>query len=910
LLPIKTVAQYTADTTAGGFSAFTASSSGTPYLLWEDRDGDAEFDAAEPYAILNFNLASAAANTVTIGNTSTTIAARSNTEVSISLTGTFSELTNSNSAWPVARIAAAITSQPSTTSLVYPTLTSLSSLTGYTYANTGGTPGSTAISTSTNQIGSSSTVASIDYSGLPGEDITATTSQGNLATLSFTPNSTGVYTVTVWNESSVSGSAALSGTESYKVFSVIVSSGVSNLTVSTVGGGTFAKAGANGALIKVCTTDSAGNIAIPATGETVTLTPSGDGLIAKVNGVATSASAGAYNLSAGSFGASTGCAYINVTNGTAETISIVASMAGVAAKTVSLTSRTLTAATTTPYPYSASATGYKNTGTTLTELPIGSNSTTFRVAVTAATYSATTAKYIGMAVVDTTGYVTGLTGTSLGFDAAATLGSTDIASFSVASSSTATAQVLYYVTCMAADGLECATSPRDVKSLTTAAGSALTVTPSSISAIPGATVSISVAAVDNFGRAYANQTISATSTGRNVRSIAVNAITNADGVATFTFADTNSTSALVSDTISFTGAGTGSASVTYSTSNSASTITLTSTGDTDVVAGTTVTDIDASYTGATGTYASASALVKNSAGSVVAGAPVTFTVTGLTGAEVHTTKATVYTDATGTAVAYISSYATGKATVTATSGTATATDDVYFAQTTDTEARTITATVSGNVVTATVKDRYGNPVRSAYVWATRTGDLYFGSGASTSNGTTDKDGKVDFIIGGGTGTVKVQLGSSTAASDTFGQSANAAGQVGNSTAALSVDAYVAGTTTTDQEGLGGSLSPVGVNSATASVTVANATAAAAEAASDAAAEAIDAANAATDAANLAAEAADAATVAAEEARDAADAATAAVEELATQVATLMAALKAQITTLANTVAKIAKKVKA
>jgi hypothetical protein len=86
--------------------------------------------------------------------------------------------------------------------------------------------------------------------------------------------------------------------------------------------------------------------------------------------------------------------------------------------------------------------------------------------------------------------------------------------------------------------------------------------------------------------------------------------------------------------------------------------------------------------------------------------------------------------------------------------------------------------------------------------------------------------------------------------------------------------------------------------------------AAADSATDAANEAIDAANAATDAANLSAEAADAATVAAEEARDAADAATAAVEELATQVATLMAALKAQITTLANTVAKIAKKVKA
>jgi hypothetical protein len=104
-------------------------------------------------------------------------------------------------------------------------------------------------------------------------------------------------------------------------------------------------------------------------------------------------------------------------------------------------------------------------------------------------------------------------------------------------------------------------------------------------------------------------------------------------------------------------------------------------------------------------------------------------------------------------------------------------------------------------------------------------------------------------------------------------------------------------------------------SATAVITnpaedAAKAATAAAEAATDAAAEAIDAANAATDASNLAAEAADAATVAAEEARDAADAATAAVEELATQVATLMAALKAQLTTLANTVAKIAKKVKA
>jgi len=109
-------------------------------------------------------------------------------------------------------------------------------------------------------------------------------------------------------------------------------------------------------------------------------------------------------------------------------------------------------------------------------------------------------------------------------------------------------------------------------------------------------------------------------------------------------------------------------------------------------------------------------------------------------------------------------------------------------------------------------------------------------------------------------------------------------------------------------GLDGQTTPAAIS---VSATVADdAATQAANAASDAALEAIDAANAATDAANLAAEAADAATVAAEEARDAADAATAAVEALASEVATLTAALKAQITALANTVAKIAKKVKA
>jgi hypothetical protein len=775
----------------------------------------------------------------------------------------------------------------------------------------------TAGATSTTSTGSASSVATLNYATDKNETIAAVTTAASVGTLTFTPTVAGVYTVTIWNENdrtisaaaddpggtdvrfTAASQAALSGAESYKVFSIIVGSGVSNVAITAVGGSTSAKGGANGSLVKICTTDAAGNIAIPATGETVTLTPSGTADIAMVNGSAVTSEPGAaYNLSAASFAASTGCSYVNIINAAAETVSIVASMTGIAAKTLSLTYRTLTVAAAQPAVYSATATGYKATGGLLVELPIGSNTTTFRLA---GTYVADAPKYFGVKVTDTTGFVTGLVGTSLAYDQAATLGTTH-ASFNVSSASTTTGQALYTVAGLDAAGAALTTSPVRSASLTTSAGSSLTVSPSAISAIPGASVVIRVTAVDNFGRAYANQTISATSTGRNVRSIATAALTNADGVASFTFTDAATTSALLSDSISFTGAGTGSATVTYSTSNVAGTITLTSTGDTDVVAGTTVTDISTANTGAEASYATASALVKNAAGSVVAGAPVTFVVTGLTGAEVHTTMSTVYTDATGTAVAYVSSYAAGMATITATSGTATATDSLYFAQTTDTDARTISAVVSGNVVTATVKDRFGNVVRGATVHATRTGTAYFGNGSGSSSGTTGLAGTVDFIVTGA-GTVTVQLGTAAAASPTFGQSANAAGFIGTGTSALAVAAYVAGTSTSNQTGLGGSLSPAGVNSAVVTIDVANATTDAATAAADAAAEATDAANAATDAANAAAEAADAATAAAQDAADA-------VAALSTSVTEMVNALKKQITSLTNLVIKIQKKVRA
>ena len=292
-----------------------------------------------------------------------------------------------------------------------------------------------------------------------------------------------------------------------------------------------------------------------------------------------------------------------------------------------------------------------------------------------------------------------------------------------------------------------------------------------------------------------------------------------------------------------------------------------------------------------------------SAGASATGASVTLTAgTGghvLNNSGLPATSNTQAVDSDGDVFFRILATAPGTITFTATSGTASSTFKLVVKDPTNEAGRTVgvsgaktgTANGDGVPVTATIKDRYGNGVSGVTLIVTASGVGSIAGGATSQSFTTDANGTYTFlattaVAAGGNATYSVRASNATDASSAAGFSGS-----------TPVDSTLA----------------AGVVSATHSISFAagtNASQAAAEAASDAAAEAIDAANAATDAANLAAEAADAATVAAEEARDAADAATAAVEELATQVATLMAALKAQITTLANTVAKIAKKVRA
>jgi len=294
-----------------------------------------------------------------------------------------------------------------------------------------------------------------------------------------------------------------------------------------------------------------------------------------------------------------------------------------------------------------------------------------------------------------------------------------------------------------------------------------------------------------------------------------------------------------------------------------------------------------------------------SAGASATGAPVTVTAgTGgyILGADGLPTTSRTFPVASSVISFIAGARGTGAVTFTITSGSVSITASQWM-ENASTDARYVkltsaatTATAFGDPVamTATVEDRFGNPVSGVDLTLTATGVANFSGGATTQSFKTDSTGKYSFqgtsvVEAGGAGTFTATI--ATAGTD----SGNAAGRAG--AAATAVDSTLT----------------AGAASASATVTFAagrSAATVAAEAATDAALEAIDAANAATDAANLAAEAADAATVAAEEARDAADAATAAVEALASEVATLISGLKAQITTLANTVAKIAKKVKA
>ena len=424
----------------------------------------------------------------------------------------------------------------------------------------------------------------------------------------------------------------------------------------------------------------------------------------------------------------------------------------------------------------------------------------------------------------------------------------------------------------------------------------------------GSTNTVTFTVKDGFGALVSGATVKVqhNRTANGDASALTATTTDANGAASYTFTDVKTIAASAATTLNSAGTVTYYVQTANASDNLSGTNTINYTTASFLTPGSLVTEgneVTNTVGAASGTYnlvdtvISETLTVKTDTGTVMAGIPYTATISaGLYERKNYASglsQLSGFTDSVGQAFIRVACYKSGAQTVTWTVGTLTKTIDLTC-QSTAGKLRAL-AVASTKVeaavdqtseITVTATDIYGNVVPSASLTVTYTGSnarIVSYNGAQGASATTDAAGKL--VIG------------------------VYADKAGSGTLRVTTTGGVLATTTTTTQGVA-PIARVDDLSVTVTSTGVSAVQAAAEAATDAAAEAIDAANAATDAANLAAEAADAATVAAEEARDAADAATAAVEELATQVATLMAALKAQITTLANTVAKIAKKVKA
>jgi len=742
--------------------------------------------------------------------------------------------------------------------------------------------------------------------------------------LSVKPDIAGTYTAIISVSGGQADFGANVGSKSY-----VAGQTSANVTITTAGSPTAAtitavggssstnSAGSYGALFKVSFTDASGAAATLSGDESFTITPS-SGTISKAtlsSGVFTSVAPSSTSISIGRADVYNGVAFFNAKSSSASaTVTLSGVNSGSLASAISAAATYTTAAG----GNTAAAGTFAYRGGTAVEtgwaaaaytIPTTSTSDTVELTYT----GATSAKYGYLTITDTAGKIAGTSaGNSLIYDRAYTQ-----AALAAAGASYTTIAIPHAACAAGTCYTMTDSSGAFTSQAVTAAASSMTggdiaiLSPaSSVKMAAAGSLTYNLEVTDQFGLAKANQAVAITISGRNSAKTGATVVTGADGTATYTLTDSGTSG--VTDSITFTATVTESATITYGDVVAGSVLVTTpntlSTGADEYPLD--PEDISAAD-GAEAGVKTVTALVKDANAVVMSGVLVTWTVTG-DGCALLSSTVSGYTGAAGTDTASVYAWKAGTCTVTATAGGKSDSAPAIFAQETPTEARTIAATVSGNQITATVTDRFGNTIEGVPVKVTRTaGTGYFGS-ASTATANTDAAGTVTFIVTGGSATVTVGFETST-----YGQSDALKGLKDGTTATSTFTAYTAGTALEAEEGVGASFDAAGVNSVSVSVTASdsattagNAATAAAEAATDAAAEAIDAANAATDAANLAAEAADAATVAAEEARDAADAATAAVEELATQVATLMAALKAQITTLANTVAKIAKKVKA
>jgi len=758
-------------------------------------------------------------------------------------------------------------------------------------------------------VGTASTAAKLVYTVGTNADY----ADDEIVTLasSFTPDVAGTYELIVWFDVDDDGAIDTGETKATKSIAVVAASDAVTATLTQYNSTAATGATGNGSLVRVEIKNSGAAAASLGALETITVTVD-NGVVYKINDSTDDANAATVTLNRSSFNKD-GRAWLNLTYGSAGTqVLTVAGSTGAAVAGINLTKSTTFAAAageiSALITYTNTTGVYENTANVF-NTTAGAWHTDYTKSTTVAfSAAATTAAVVPIVVTDVTGDITGKT-------------NADYTTYATAAASKVTFSRSFAPS--AVDDNFTVAFGSDAQDVITVTGKAATVSAAADSTIEGtatlravtsSAVTVSALWVNQFGVAAANQAVASSITGRNAHIATANAVTNADGRATFTYTDAPLAGVTATaDTITMNGPTNADETFTVNwvASLGVSTITLTGGNTTAGVTAATVTvkDIDAGLDGASTTTHSFVATVKDANASIIVGAPVVFTISGTTAA-VLSTSMTVNTGTTGTATAYVYGWAAGTYTVTATAGGVSGTGTITFGQVGTGDERAISATQTGSIVTAKVVDRFGNPVSGVSVYATKTGAGYFGAGTTKATTTTNAAGEAEFVVAGGAASVTVSTINYDSVAGTYGSGQTSApkGYLYNSSVAATLATYAftasaAGTSVLAEDGVGASFDAAGVASATATVAADTTTADSAQAAADAAAEATDAANAATDAANAAAEAADAATAAAQDAADA-------VAALSTQVSEMVNALKKQITALTNLVIKIQKKVKA
>jgi hypothetical protein len=331
-----------------------------------------------------------------------------------------------------------------------------------------------------------------------------------------------------------------------------------------------------------------------------------------------------------------------------------------------------------------------------------------------------------------------------------------------------------------------------------------------VRALQGGTSPVTATVYDQFGDVVSGASVTWTVTGRNAGSSA--STTNASGVATLSLKDVSTATLTASpiDTILVRAAG--PAATDFTAANLTGTTTIIRYGTT--VTAETLTLANNAPTAATFRLIDSdtvlTATAKDANGTGISGLAITFTLP--TGAYVSTTgdSLTKYTNGTGVATLTIKSTKTGVNSAGASGGGKTATASTWTVQNQAAiDPRTITltpATVSvtgGSIgrVTATVKDRYDNPVSGVTVtpsYSGTAGRIAAVNGAIAATGTTATDGTVAIDISAigteaGTGTLTAAFtgGDATANASEMGNGSTIPARAASATATATVTAAAA-----------------------------------------------------------------------------------------------------------------------